>query len=211
MSQSDKTINQTSIHSTALVESEEIGEGTQVWAYTHIAEGARVGKHCNIGDHCYIESGVVLGDGVIIKNGNMLFKGVTIQDGVFVGPHVFFTNDLYPRSRWLPQMQWRDDEAAWLVSTLVKRGASLGSGAIILAGITVGEYAMVGAGAVVTRDVAKYALVKGNPARQAGWVCRCGQPLGFDGRVSVCAWCGLAFRQAEGFVELLDDHKEQHG
>jgi len=204
-------MNQTILHSTALVESEEIGQGTQVWAYTHIMEGARVGKNCNIGDHCYIESGVVLGNGVILKNGNMLFKGVTIQDGVFVGPHVFFTNDLYPRSRWLPQMQWRDDEAVWLVSTLVKRGASLGSGAIILGGITVGEYAMVGAGAIATKDILPYALVRGNPARQAGWVCQCGQPLRFDGRCSVCARCGLAFCQAGGFVELLDDQRERHG
>ncbi len=203
-------MNQTTVHPTALVESEEVGEGTQVWAYTHIMEGARVGDNCNIGDHCYIERGVVLGDGVVLKNGNMLFEGVTIQDGVFVGPHVFFANDLYPRSRWLPQARWRYDQEAWLSPTLVRRGASLGSGAIILAGITIGEYAMVGAGAVATKDVPPYALVRGNPARQAGWVCQCGQPLSVDGGFSVCAICGLAYCQAGGSIELLNGHRVRH-
>ena len=196
------------VHSTALVESVEIGEGTHIWAFSHILEGARIGKHCNIGDHCFIESGAVLGDGVVLKNGNMVFQGVTLEDGVFVGPHVFFTNDLYPRSRWLPQTQWRNDEETWLIPTLVRRGASLGAGAIILAGITVGEYSMVGAGAIVTKDVPPHALVKGSPARISGWVCQCGQPLSFHNEIEMCAACGLAFRQDGSAVELLDDQSK---
>ena len=196
--------NHTSEHPTALVESTEIGEGTQVWAYTHIMEGARIGKSCNIGDHCFIESGVVLGHGVVVKNGNMLFEGLTLEDGVFVGPHVFFTNDVYPRSRWLPQTRWRDDNQTWLTPTLIKRGASLGAGAILLGGITIGEYAMIGAGAVVTKDVLPHALMTGHPARQTRWVCHCGQPLRFDADFSVCAGCGLAYRQSKNSIELLD-------
>lgn len=193
-------------HPTALVESAEIGEGTQVWAYTHIMEGAYIGKSCNIGDHCFIESGVVLGDGVIVKNGNMLFEGLTLQDGVFVGPHVFFTNDVYPRSRWLPQTRWRDDSQTWLTPMLVKRGASLGAGAILLGGITIGEYAMIGAGALVAKDVPPHALMTGHPARQSKWVCQCGQPLKFDSAdFSVCAACSLAYRQGKNSIELLED------
>jgi len=192
------------VHPTALVETEEVGEGTQVWAYAHVMEGARIGKNCNVGDHCFIESRVVVGDNVTLKNGNMLFEGVTIQDGVFVGPHVFFTNDLYPRSARLPQARLRYRDRRWLLPTLVGQGASLGAGAVLLPGITVGEYAMVGAGAVVTTDIPPYALVRGNPARATGWVCQCGQPLAFDNGFSVCAACGLAFNQDGSRVELSD-------
>ena len=197
------------VHPTALVESKEIGEGTTVWAYTHIMEGASIGKDCNIGDHCFIESGVVLGDGVVVKNGNMLFEGLTLQEGVFVAPHVFFTNDLYPRSRWLPQTRWRDENKTWLVPTLVKRGASLGAGAILLGGIVIGEYATIGAGAVVVKDVVPHALVIGNPARKAKWVCQCGQPLRFNDEFSVCDMCGLAYRQHGSSIELWHDHGER--
>ena len=190
------------VHPTALMETEEIGEGTRVWAYAHVMEGARVGRSCNIGDHCFIESGVEVGDGVTLKNGNMLFEGVTIRDGAFVGPHVFFTNDRYPRSRWLPQARSRYDDRGWLLPTLIEQGATLGAGAVLLAGVTVGEYAMVGVGAVVTKDIPAYALARGNPARARGWVCRCGQPLKFSGGFSVCAMCGLAFRRDGVLVEL---------
>jgi UDP-2-acetamido-3-amino-2,3-dideoxy-glucuronate N-acetyltransferase len=198
------------VHPTALVETEEVGEGTHVWAYAHIMEDAWIGKNCNVGDHCFIESRVVVGDNVTLKNGNMLFEGVTIQDGVFVGPHVFFTNDLYPRSARLPQARLRYSDKMWLLPTLVRQGASLGAGAVLLPGITVGEYAMVGAGAVVTKDIPPYALVRGNPARAIGWVCQCGQPLAFDDEFSVCAACGLAFNHDGGLVKLSDIQKRWH-
>ena len=183
------------IHPTALAESREIGAGTRVWAFTHILEGARVGENCNIGDHCFIESGAVVGDNVTLKNGNMVWEGVRLADGVFVGPNVFFTNDLHPRSPRLPQAQRRyAAQKNWLVPTTIERGAALGAGAIILAGVRVGEYATVGAGAVVTKSVPSHALVVGNPARQVGWVCRCGKSLQFRRRLAACAECGSRFK-----------------
>lgn len=184
------------IHPTALVETENIGDGTRVWAYVHIMSGACIGENCNVGDHCFIEQGVIIGNQVTIKNGNMIWEGVTIEDGVFVGPHVFFTNDLYPRSQRSTHTHQRyATKDGWLVHTLVRRGASLGAGAIILGGVTVGEYALVAAGAVVTKDVPPHALVKGNPARQSGWVCQCGLPLRLEGGTAVCGECGLGFRE----------------
>jgi acetyltransferase-like isoleucine patch superfamily enzyme len=197
------------VHQTALVETTEIGEGTRVWAFAHVMEGVRIGKDCNVGDHCFVESGVVVGNNVTVKNGNMLWEGVTIQDGAFVGPHVFFTNDRYPRSRSLPQARSRYSDRTWLSPTLVERGASLGAGAALLAGVTIGEYAMVGLGAVVTGDVPPYALVKGNPAVVSGWVCQCGQPLRFNDGFSVCTACGLAFRQDNGLVRPSHDQKRR--
>lgn len=182
-------------HPTALVETDQIGEGTNVWAYAHVMKGVKIGSLCNIGDHCFLESGVVVGDFVTIKNGNMLFEGVTLEDGVFVGPHVFFTNDLFPRSPRLPEAKGRYENRDWLYLTLVKHGASLGAGSVILSNNTIGEYAMVAAGAVVTRDVPPYTLVAGNPARPKGWVCQCGLKLAFSDRKAVCTSCGKAYAQ----------------
>jgi acetyltransferase-like isoleucine patch superfamily enzyme len=191
------------IHHTALVETDKIGENTRVWAYVHILAGALIGKDCNIGDHCFVEGGVSIGDNTTIKNGNMLWEGVTLEEGVFVGPHVFFTNDVYPRSPRLPQATRRyHSKVTWLRPTLIKQGASLGAGAVILAGVTVGEYAMVGAGAVVTRNVPAYALVKGHPARVNGWVCQCGQPLRFHNGQATCTDCQLEFRAENGNIQL---------
>jgi UDP-2-acetamido-3-amino-2,3-dideoxy-glucuronate N-acetyltransferase len=178
-------------HATALVESADIGEATRIWAFAHVLQGARIGAHCNIGDHCFIESGVVIGDRVTIKNGCMLWEGVSIDDGAFVGPGVVFTNDRYPRSPRLAQAAARyAHKENWLVSTRVREGASLGAGAVIAPGVTVGRYAMIAAGAVVTKDVADHTLVRGNPARPAGHVCICGQTLtvieGLDFRCPIC-------------------------
>ena len=192
------------IHHTALVDTDDIGDESRIWAYTHIMSGASIGKNCHIGDHCFIESGVTVGKNTVIKNGNMLWEGITIEEGVFVGPHVFFTNDQYPRSRCLPEANNRYlNKQNWLVPTLVKRGASLGAGAIILAGVTIGEFSMVGAGAVVTRDVPPYALVKGNPARPSGWVCQCGLPLTFKNKAASCSECDLQFRKENAAISLI--------
>lgn len=178
-------------HPTALVEGGCIGEGTKIWAYTHVLPGARIGRHCNIGDHCFIEQGASVGDNATVKNGNMLWEGIAIEDDVFVGAHVTFTNDLYPRSHRAPNAPTKG-KGDWLVPTLVQRGASIGAGAVIIAGVTIGEYALVAAGAVVTKDVPAYAVVKGTPARASGWVCQCGHPLSRQKGFEACPECGIA-------------------
>ena len=150
-----------SIHHSAICESQSIGGGTRIWAFTHILPGARIGTDCNICDFVFVENDVQIGDRVTIKSGVQLWDGVRIEDDVFVGPNVSFTNDKFPRSR-----QWLD---ANLVTT-VMRGASIGAGSTILPGITIGERAMIGAGSVVTKSVPPFAIVFGNPAKINGYV-----------------------------------------
>lgn len=151
----------TTIHPSALVETEKIGEGTRIWAFVHILAGARIGTNCNICDHCFLEGGARLGNDVTLKTGVSIWDGVVLEDNVFVGPNAVFTNDLLPRSK---------NNAYTLRTTTVKTGASIGANATILSGITIGRFALIGIGSVVTRDVPDYALVYGNPARQHGWV-----------------------------------------
>ena len=156
------------IHPTAIVEG-QVGERTKVWHFVHIREDAVVGKECNIGKGVYIDRGVKIGDRVKIQNFVSVYSGVTIEDDVFIGPSVTFTNDLYPRA-----FLW-DETRRW--ETFVRRGASIGANATVLCGIEIGEYAMVGAGSVVTSNVPPHGLVYGNPARLRGFVCYCGHPL----------------------------------
>lgn len=189
------------VHPSAIVETREIGDGTRIWAFTHVLAGASIGANCNIGDHCFIEGSVSVGDNVTIKNGSMLWQGVTIEDGVFIGPGALFTNDLYPRSPRLEEARERYKRSDWLVPTLVRHGATIGAGATILAGTTVGRFAFVAARALVTRDVADHAVVRGMPARLSGWACRCGWILPNGDAGAACPECGLAFeRQASGIV-----------
>jgi acetyltransferase-like isoleucine patch superfamily enzyme len=196
------------IHPTAIVENDQVGAHTRIWAYVHVMTGAKIGSNCNIGDHCFIESGACIGDNTIIKNGSIVWEGVTIEEGVFIGPHVFFTNDLYPRSRYLQQARNRYRvKKNWQVPTLVKRGASLGAGAIILAGVTIGEYSMIGAGAVITKDVPPYALMKGNPAQIYGWVCKCGKPLSSDNGTLTCKKCRLKFRKQNSTIRVINNKR----
>jgi UDP-2-acetamido-3-amino-2,3-dideoxy-glucuronate N-acetyltransferase len=165
------------IHSTAEVSPlATVGEGTKIWHQAQVRERAKIGRFCIIGKGVYVDSDVVVGDRVKIQNGVSIYHGVTIEDGVFVGPHACLTNDKLPRAI-TPDGELKCD-ADWQVGTiLVQYGASIGAGAIILPGVTVGRFAMVGAGAVVTRDVAAHALVVGNPARLVGFVCACGHRL----------------------------------
>ncbi|MDI9616647.1 MAG: acyltransferase [Methanothrix sp.] len=156
-------------HPTAVVESADIGDGTSIWHFAHIREGARIGRNCNIGKSVYIDRDVRIGDNVKIQNFVSVYHGVDIGDDVFIGPSAVFTNDLYPRA-----FIWSEDR---VVPTKVCRGASIGANATIVCGITIGEYAMVGAGSVVTDDVPPHGLVYGNPAVLRGYVCRCGRPL----------------------------------
>ncbi|SRR5579883_379043 len=155
------------VHPHALVESENIGTGTRIWAFAHVMKGAVVGTGCNIGDHSFIETGVKIGNDVTIKNGVSVWEGVEVGDLVFIGPNVAFTNDLRPRSKVYHQHPKR---------TIIQEGASIGANATILP-VTIGKYAMIGAGSVVTRDVKDYELVVGSPAKHAGWVNKAGEKV----------------------------------
>jgi UDP-2-acetamido-3-amino-2,3-dideoxy-glucuronate N-acetyltransferase len=179
-------------HPTALVETDQIGEGTNVWAFAHIMKGAVVGSHCNIGDHAFVESGAVVGDEVTIKNGVAVWAHVTVGNRVFLGPHAALTNDMRPRSR---QRDWTP------VATLIDEGATIGANATIVCGCDIGRYAFVGAGAVVTKKVPAYALVIGNPGHVAGHVCRCGHALAGRGPSLACVACGRSYRKTRAGVE----------
>jgi UDP-2-acetamido-3-amino-2,3-dideoxy-glucuronate N-acetyltransferase len=191
------------VHPTALVETRQIGADTQIWAFTHILPGASIGSNCNVGDHCFVEGNAVVGDNVTIKNGNAIWEGVTLEDGVFVGPSVVFTNDLRPRSPRLPDAAARYQGRDWIASTLVRYGATLGAGSVILAGVTIGEYALVAAGAVVTHDVAPHALMMGVPARRHTWVCRCGASLSVTAAGAGCPECGRQYSLTDGWPRLF--------
>jgi len=167
------------IHPTALVESSEIGEGTQIWAFVHILEGAVIGRDCKIGDHSFVEGGAVLGDRVTVKNNALIWHGVTIGNDAFIGPNTVFTNVTMPRSRY---QTYADD---WEKTEVAER-ATIGANSTIVSGVRIGVNAMVGAGSVVTRDVPDHALVYGNPAVQNGWVCDCGNKIDDDFTCSVC-------------------------
>ena len=181
------------IHPFAIVETDRIGNGTRIWAFTHLMKVASIGDNCNIGDHRFVESGAIIGNDVTIKYGNAIREGVSLQDGMFVGPRVFFTNDLHPRSQGMLAAKKRYATRQWLAPTLVMRGASLGAGAVILGGTMLHEFCMVGTGAIITKDVPAYALVVGNPAHIAGWVCQCGCRLHFESTTATCETCGLFF------------------
>jgi len=187
------------VHPLALVDSENIGPGTRIWAFTHVAKGARIGADCNIGEHCYIENDVVIGNRAVIKNGIALWDGITIENDVLLGPNVALTNDLLPRAK-----TYLDEP----VRTLIRRGASIGANATLLCGITVGSYAMIGAGAVATRSVADYALVYGNPATLKGFVCQCSKKLVFDDSRARCE-CGREFTlSGDNVVAYEGEHKQ---
>ncbi len=183
------------IHPSADVSEEtHIGDGTSIWQQVQVRPGASLGKNCNIGKGVYIDADVSIGDNVKIQNYVSVYHGVTIEDGVFIGPHVCFTNDLRPRSiNSDGSLKSADD---WVVSqTRVKYGAALGANSTIRCGITINEWAMVGSGSVVTRDVPAYGLVFGNPARLRGFVCPCGTQLALDSQrgdvvVGRCPECG---------------------
>ncbi|MEO6156520.1 MAG: acyltransferase [Ilumatobacteraceae bacterium] len=146
-----------------------IGAGTMIWAHVQVRSGAEIGRNCVFGHHAFVDVGVIVGNNVKVQNGASLHEGVVVEDGVFVGPHVVFTNDRVPRA--INPDGTPKTAADWhLGSTLVHRGASIGAGAVVVTGVTIGSWAMVGAGAVVTRDVPDFALVLGSPARLAGYV-----------------------------------------
>jgi len=172
----------------------QIGAGTKIWHFTHVMARARIGTRCNIGQNVVIAPDVVIGDNVKIQNNVSVYTGVVLEDDVFCGPSMVFTNVVNPRSHVPRKDEYRQ--------TIVRRGASLGANSTIVCGYTIGRYAFVGAGAVVTKDVPDYALVVGNPGRIAGWMCTCGVKLASGARApqeATCAACGLRYR-AEGDV-----------
>lgn len=180
------------VHESSYVEKGAvIGEGTKVWHFCHIMPGARIGKKCNLGQNVFIGSQVEIGDQVKIQNNVSVYTGVTLEDHVFLGPSMVFTNVDTPRSHV--------DRSDQYLSTLIKQGATIGANATIRCGITLGEYAFVGAGAVVTKDVPPYALVFGSPARIQGWMCRCGERLSFPeengDQSAVCGRCQKKYRK----------------
>ena len=159
------------IHSLAEVQSKEIGINTSIWQFVVVLPNAEIGNNCNINSHVFIENEVQIGDNVTIKSGVQLWDGITIEDNVFIGPNVTFTNDLIPRSKQYP---------ASFAKTIIKEGASIGANATIIAGNEIGSYAMVGAGAVVTKNVGSNELWVGNPAKQIGFVTNKGEVLDLE-------------------------------
>ncbi len=190
-----------SVHATAIVdEGAQIGDGTRIWHWVHVSSGARIGAGCSLGQNVYVGNRVVIGDNVKIQNNVSVYDNVTLEDGVFCGPSMVFTNVYNPRSDVSRKDEYRD--------TLVKRGATLGANCTIVCGATVGEYAFVGAGAVVNRDVPAFALIVGVPGRQVGWMSRFGErldlPLTGDA-VAVCPHTGDHYALQAGVCRISDE------
>jgi UDP-2-acetamido-3-amino-2,3-dideoxy-glucuronate N-acetyltransferase len=175
------------VHESSYVDSPcSIGAGSKIWHFSHIMKNCRIGRDCNIGQNVVVSPGVVLGNNVKIQNNVSVYTGCILEDDVFCGPSMVFTNVINPRSHVIRKNEYK--------TTLVRRGASIGANSTVVCGITIGRYAFVGAGSVVTRDVPDYALVYGNPAVLRGWMCNCGLKLPFqpDGH-GTCASCGAVY------------------
>lgn len=177
-------------HPTAVIdEGAIVGEGTNIWHFSHVMKGARIGKDCSLGQNVFVGARAVIGDGCKIQNNVSVYDDVVLGDEVFVGPSAVFTNVVNPRAFLVRKEEYRRTE--------VGRGASIGANATIVCGHTIGEYAFIGAGAVVTKDVPAYALMVGVPARRIGWVCRCGVTLGAvtpPVRTTICYDCGAKYK-----------------
>lgn len=188
-------------HESAFIDSPcQIGAGTKIWHFSHVMRDCRIGTRCNIGQNVLISSGCVVGNNVKIQNNVSVYTGVVIEDDVFCGPSMVFTNVINPRAFIERKSEFRP--------TVVRRGASIGANATIVCGVTLGQYCVVGAGAVVTRDVPGHAVVFGNPARVRSWVCWCGVSLALGGedgetREAECVDCGRRYRRVARQVEQL--------
>ena len=180
-------------HASALIDApESIGKGTKIWHFSHIMPGAVIGEHCSLGQNVFVASGCVIGNNVKIQNNVSIYEGVTLEDDVFCGPSSVFTNVNNPRSHVPRKNEY--------LPTLVQRGATIGANATVVCGATLGRYAFIGAGAIVTRDVPDYAMVYGNPARLRGWMCACGVKLGLGIAVDTeetasCSACQRRYRR----------------
>jgi UDP-2-acetamido-3-amino-2,3-dideoxy-glucuronate N-acetyltransferase len=187
-------------HETAIVDAgARIGRGTRIWHWVHVSAGAVIGEDCSMGQNVYVGNRVTIGNNVKIQNNVSVYDNVTIEDGVFCGPSMVFTNVYNPRSEVSRKDEYRD--------TLVKRGATLGANCTIVCGVTVGEYAFVGAGAVINRDVKPYALMVGVPGRQVGWMSRFGERLDLPlagNAETTCAHTGTRYRLVESQCQCLE-------
>ncbi len=182
------------VHPSSFVdEGARVGRGTKIWHFCHIMPGAEIGERCNLGQNVVVMPGTRIGNNVKIQNNVSIYEGVVLEDDVFCGPSCVFTNVLNPRSHVSRKDEYRQ--------TLVKRGASIGANATVVCGATLGEYAFIGAGAVVTSDVLPYALMVGVPARRVGWMCRCGERLHLTGGRGSCARCGSAYVERDGRLQ----------
>lgn len=185
-------------HPLAVVESDDIGPRTRVWAFAHVMAGAKVGCDCNLCDHSFLETGAVIGDNVTVKNGVAIWNGVTVEDNVFLGPHCVLTNDPNPRA-------YIKKDVKMLTPTLIRANATIGANATIVCGITIGHYAFVGANSVVIRSIPDFALVVGNPARQIGWMCVCAKRVSVSeqiGSLIACSHCGRTFSVTKNGLSL---------
>jgi UDP-2-acetamido-3-amino-2,3-dideoxy-glucuronate N-acetyltransferase len=181
------TVSEVLIHPSAIVDAGAIiGSGTKIWHWVHICGGAVIGSNCSFGQNVFVGNRVVIGSNVRVQNNVSIYDDVTLEDDVFCGPSMVFTNVINPRAHVSRKHEYKP--------TLVRRGASIGANATIVCGHTIGEYAFIGAGAVVTKDVLPYALMVGNPARRLGWVCQCGERLPAGEMQHVCVACRTAYQ-----------------
>jgi UDP-2-acetamido-3-amino-2,3-dideoxy-glucuronate N-acetyltransferase len=185
-------------HPSAIIDENcEIGEGTKIWHFSHIMSGCKIGKRCNIGQNVVVSPQVILGDNVKVQNNVSIYTGVICEDDVFLGPSMVFTNVINPRSAITRKDEYR--------KTIVRKGASIGANATVVCGNEIGQYAMIGAGAVITKEVPAYALVYGNPARQNGWVSEYGHKLVFDSMgIATCPESGEKYRLLDNDVSKIE-------
>lgn len=186
-------------HPTAVIDEPcEIGDETKIWHFSHIMENCRIGSRCVIGQNVLISPQVSLGNGVHVQNNVSLYTGVVCEDDVFLGPSCVFTNVINPRSFIRRREEYRP--------TIIRKGASIGANSTILCGNTIGRYALVGAGSVVTHPVEAFSVVAGNPAHFIGHICRCGELFRFCGNLHICPVCGASYLQIEGEALLLKEN-----
>lgn len=188
------------VHESSYIDDDvEIGDGTKIWHFSHVQKGARIGKNCVLGQNVNVGTNVVIGNFVKIQNNVSVYEGVELEDYVFCGPSMVFTNIIDPRSKY-PQVG-----SQYYIKTLVKQGASLGANCTIVCGHTVGKFAFIGAGAVVTKDIPDYALVVGNPAKQVGWLSEAGQKLIFDSEgIAYCSKSNKKYKLINNTVSEVE-------
>lgn len=188
-------LNDVFIHPSSLVDpGAQVGKGTKIWHFSHLMSTCKVGERCNIGQNVYIDSNTIIGNGVKVQNNVSIYNGVEIEDDVFLGPSMVFTNVINPRSFIERKNEFK--------KTVIRKGATIGANATIICGIEIGAYAMIGAGAVVTKNVLPYALITGNPGRQAGWVSEAGIKLDFKGgTTAVCPQTNRVYKLENGIID----------